>query len=569
MKKYIFLFLATAFQQAFSQTIIIKNVTLIDVKTGKAIPAQSVVIHNERIEMIGAVKKIKEPANAVVIDGSGKFLMPGMTDAHIHFFQSGGLYTRPDVVDLRKKMPYEKEKAFGLNNAADYMHRYLRLGITSVIDVGGPFANFTIRDSVTKTTIAPNVLVTGPLFSIVEDDYFGEDKPIEKVTSEKEVDALFAKMLPYKPDFIKIWYIADNVNPPKTNFPLVKYIADQTHKNSLKLTVHATELLTAQLAVEAGADILVHSVSDEVIPDEFVKILKDQKITYIPTLIVGTNYFKALSGNLPHHQQDLAWANSFAYGSLTDPEAMDTTTMPPVLKMLRKIGVPPSKNKADSIAAINLVKLAKAGVNIASGTDAGNISTMHASSFIQELEAMQKAGLTNAEILKASTINAAIGFGKEQQWGSIEKGKMADMILLEKNPLESLQHLNSINSVFKNGKMMNIDSIVVESPEAIVQRQLNAYNARNIDAFMDTYADDIELYDFPGKLSSKGKEEMRKDYADFFKNVNNLYCEIENRIVIGNKIIDKEKVRAGKRTFHAVAVYEVEKGKIKRVTFIR
>ncbi|HKO81222.1 MAG TPA: amidohydrolase family protein [Chitinophagaceae bacterium] len=569
MKKYIFLFLATAFQQAFSQTIIIKNVTLIDVKTGKAIPAQSVVIHNERIEMIGAVKKIKEPANAVVIDGSGKFLMPGMTDAHIHFFQSGGLYTRPDVVDLRKKMPYEKEKAFGLNNAADYMHRYLRLGITSVIDVGGPFANFTIRDSVTKTTIAPNVLVTGPLFSIVEDDYFGEDKPIEKVTSEKEVDALFAKMLPYKPDFIKIWYIADNVNPPKTNFPLVKYIADQTHKNSLKLTVHATELLTAQLAVEAGADILVHSVSDEVIPDEFVKILKDQKITYIPTLIVGTNYFKALSGNLPHHQQDLAWANSFAYGSLTDPEAMDTTTMPPVLKMLRKIGVPHSKNKADSIAAINLVKLAKAGVNIASGTDAGNISTMHASSFIQELEAMQKAGLTNAEILKASTINAAIGFGKEQQWGSIEKGKMADMILLEKNPLESLQHLNSINSVFKNGKMMNIDSIVVESPEAIVQRQLNAYNARNIDAFMDTYADDIELYDFPGKLSSKGKEEMRKDYADFFKNVNNLYCEIENRIVIGNKIIDKEKVRAGKRTFHAVAVYEVEKGKIKRVTFIR
>ena len=116
---------------------------------------------------------------------------------------------------------------------------------------------------------------------------------------------------------------------------------------------------------------------------------------------------------------------------------------------------------------------------------------------------------------------------------------------------------------------MNIDSLVVESPEAIVQRQLNAYNARNIDAFMDTYADDIELYDFPGKLSSEGKEEMRKDYADFFKNVNNLYCEIENRIVIGNKIIDKEKVRAGKRTFHAVAVYEVERGKIKRVTFIR
>src|SRR5688572_14809412 len=203
MKKYICIFFAGIIcQQLFGQTSIIKNVTIIDVKTGKALPGQSVVINKERIEAIGPAKKIKDPINAVVIDGTGKFLMPGMIDAHIHFFQSGSLYTRPDVVDLRKKMPYEKEKEFGLNNAADYMHRYLRLGITSVIDVGGPFANFTIRDSIAETAIAPNVLVTGPLFSIVENDYFGEDKPIEKITSEKEADALFAKMLPYKPDFI-------------------------------------------------------------------------------------------------------------------------------------------------------------------------------------------------------------------------------------------------------------------------------------------------------------------------------------------------------------------------------
>jgi imidazolonepropionase-like amidohydrolase len=569
MKKRIcLLFAGIVFHQAFSQMSVVKNVTLIDVKTGKAITGQSVIINDERIETIGPAKKIKDPANAIIIDGTGKFLMPGMTDAHIHFFQSGSLYTRPDAVDLRKKVPYEKEKAFGLNNATDYMHRYLRLGITSVIDIGGPLTNFTIRDSVTKTTVAPNVLITGPLFSIVENDYFGLDKPRVKVTSEKEADVLFAKLLPYKPDFIKIWYIANDANPAKKNFPLVKYIAEQTHKNGLKLTVHATELQTAQLAIEAGADILVHSVFDEVIPDEFVKILRDKKITYIPTLLVMSGYLYTLSGKLPHHPQDLAWANPFAYGSLTDPEAMDTASMPPNLKMRRKMGVPPIKNKMDSISYINLLKLQKGGVNIATGTDAGNIGTMHASSYIQELEAMQKAGLTNAEILKASTINAAIGFGKEQQWGSIEKGKIADLVLLDKNPLESLQHLNSIVAVFKSGKMMSADTIVSESPETIVQRQVNAYNARNIDAFMDTYADDIELYNFPGKLSSKGKDEMKKSYEDFFKNVTNLYCEIENRIVIGNKIIDKEKVRAGKNINHAVAVYEIESGKIKKVTFI-
>ena len=570
MKKYNCLVIAVLFfQHVISQVSIIKNVTIIDVKTGKALPGQSVIINNERIEAIGPAKKLKDPANAMVIDGAGKFLMPGMIDAHIHFFQSGSLYTRPDAVDLRKKVPYEKEKAFGLNNATDYMHRYLRLGITSVIDVGGPLANFTIRDSIAKTTNAPNVLVTGPLFSIVENDYFGQDKPIEKVTSEKEADALFAKMLPYKPNFIKIWYIADAANPPEKNFPLVKYIAEQTHKHNLKLTVHATELKTAQLAVEAGADILVHSIIDETIPDEFAKTLRDKKITYIPTLIVFANYYKAFSGNLPHHPQDLAWANPFAYGSLTDPESMDTANMPSNLKRLRKSSFPPALKKVDSTAAINLAKLAKAGVNIVTGTDAGNIGTFHASSYIQELEAMQKAGLTNAEILKASTISGAIGFGKEQQWGSIEKGKIADLLLLNKNPLDSLQHLNSIAVVLKNGKMLHVDTIVSESPEAIVQRQVNAYNARNIDAFLDTYADAIELYDFHSNSPDKGKETMRKNYGEMFKQTPNLYCEIEKRIVIGNKIIDKEKVRAGKEIVHAVAVYEVEKGKIKKVTFIQ
>ena len=99
------------FQHVNSQVSIIKDVTIIDVKKGKALPGQSVIINNERIEAIGPAKKLKEPANAMVIDGAGKFLMPGMIDAHIHFFQSGSLYTRPDAVDLRKKSALRKRKS--------------------------------------------------------------------------------------------------------------------------------------------------------------------------------------------------------------------------------------------------------------------------------------------------------------------------------------------------------------------------------------------------------------------------------------------------------------------------
>jgi len=552
-----------------AQHTIISNVNLVDVKKGKVLAGQTIVLNGEKIEQVVPAAKLKTITGAQIIDGSGKYLMPGMTDAHIHFFQSGGLYTRPDVVDLRSKWPYEKEKAFGINNATDYLGRYLRLGITTVFDIGGPMANFIIRDSIGKTIAAPNILVTGPLFSMVDRDQFGDDKPIIKITNNEEADALFKKMLPHKPDFIKIWYIASPALPAEKNFELVKYIAGKTHESGLKLAVHATQLKTAELAIEAGADILVHSIDDEIVPDDFSKKLKEKNITYIPTLIVSNGYFKALSGKLDNHPQDLAWANAFAYGSLTDPEAMAEVEMPALLKTIRKTEFPDRIRTTDSIRAVNLLKLYKTGVNIASGTDAGNIGTFHASSFIQELEAMKSTGLSVPEIIKASTINPAIGFGKEHLWGSIEKGKLADLLLLKKNPLESLQNLNSIELVFKNGKALAPDSIVKESPEAIVQRQLNAYNARNIDAFMDTYSDDVELYDFPNTMTQKGKENMRKGYEGFFKNVPNLYCKIEKRIVIGNKVIDHEKVRAGTRTLNAVAVYEVENGKIKKVTFIK
>ncbi|MCL6265531.1 nuclear transport factor 2 family protein [Flagellimonas myxillae] len=105
--------------------------------------------------------------------------------------------------------------------------------------------------------------------------------------------------------------------------------------------------------------------------------------------------------------------------------------------------------------------------------------------------------------------------------------------------------------------------------ESIVQTQLDAYNARNIDAFMATYSDDVQLYNFPNKLSQGNRSKMKEAYQNFFKANPNLHCEIKNRIVIGNKVIDEELVTLKDSQIRAVAVYEVEDGKISRVTFIR
>ena len=105
--------------------------------------------------------------------------------------------------------------------------------------------------------------------------------------------------------------------------------------------------------------------------------------------------------------------------------------------------------------------------------------------------------------------------------------------------------------------------------EAVVQSQLDAYNARDIDAFMTTYSDNIELFNFPNKLFQKGASKMTASYGKFFDSTPDLRCEIKNRIVIGNKVIDEEFVTVNGSNFSAVAIYEVENGKIAKVTFIK
>ncbi|OZV68077.1 nuclear transport factor 2 family protein [Winogradskyella aurantia] len=105
--------------------------------------------------------------------------------------------------------------------------------------------------------------------------------------------------------------------------------------------------------------------------------------------------------------------------------------------------------------------------------------------------------------------------------------------------------------------------------EAIVQQQLEAYNQRDIEGFMATYADDITLYNYPNQLTAQGKDQMRTAYTNLFKNAPDLNAIIKNRIVIGNKVIDEEEVRVNGKTLRAVAIYEIENGLIKKVTFIQ
>ena len=578
MNKYaLAIALLTSFSSLFAQTYI-TNVTIADVEQKKLVPNQTVVITDDLISDIQKSKKIQIPKNANIINGNGKYLIPGLVDAHIHFFQNGGLYTRPDVIDLRKYMSYEEEMTYAKQDMENKLRRYLKNGITTVIDVGSTLYYLKERKKYTDKAFSPSIFITGPLLTTYQPEVFsnlGENEPF--ILTENIEDGIngVQKQLPYQTDFIKIWYIAgaDGLSieeSARKNLPIVKAIIDEAHKHNLKVAVHATQRITAQLAVENGADFLVHSIDDEILKDAFVKLMKKNKTILSPTLTVSSGYMNTFGQKLEMSEYELKKSDPYQMGTLLDLKHISDSALAENLKKYaNSASVISAANLEDSICKANLKILSDAGVLIATGTDAGNIGTLHTSSYLDELLAMQDSGMNSWQILQASTINGAKIFNTEKEFGSVTKGKLANLVLLDANPIEEVENLTKVNLVINKGVVFNPDEMLQDTPEDLAQRQLNAYNFRNIDAFLEPYHDEVEVYDFPDKLIYKGKEAMRIGYTQMFENVSNLHCELVNRIVEGNVVIDQELVQYGEEMIKATAIYHIEEGKIKKVYFVR
>lgn len=560
----------------YSQTYV-TNVTIADVENQKLVANQTVVITKDLISDIQANKKIKPPVNATVIDGNGKYLLPGLTDAHVHFFQNGGLYTRPDVIDLRKYQPHHDELNYSHQNMENVLYRYLQTGITNVIDVGATYSLLKQRETFKNNNKTPSIYMTGPLLTTYEPAVYEnleDDEPFSMVKTIEEGIKMVQEQLPYHPDFIKIWYIvgADGLEKEasaRKNLPIIKAIIEEAHKNNLKVAIHASQRITAQLAVENGCDFLVHSVDDEILKDDFVQLMKKNKTILCPTLIVYNGYTSTFGQNIQMSNYELQKADPYQLGSLLDLKHLSDTLL--VNKYKNGTNSKASVNsikKQNSTMMTNLKILSDAGVLIATGTDAGNIGTLHASSYLAELQAMSNSGMSNWQIIEASTINGAKILDKENEFGTVSIGKKANLILLNANPIDNIENLTKINTVINQGIVFNPDELLKVTPEDLAQRQLNAYNFRNIDAFLEPYAEDVEVYSYPDKLLYTGKETMREQYAGMFENTPNLHCELKERIVQGNIVIDKERVRFGNKTIEAVAIYHIENNKIKKVYFI-
>ena len=448
---------------AHAEKISLVGATVINPAAGKVMPNATVVIDGDKIERVSMGKQ-SAAALGKQIDCAGKFILPGYIDTHVHFFQSGDLFTRPDVVDLNSVRSYKDEVAWVKGHVNDVFERYLRSGITSVVDVGGPFWNFTVRHLAMATLKAPRVAVAGPLISSVSRQPLDlGDPPIVKIDNPEQAREFVRKLAAQNPDLVKIWYIVDKDHPVDAFRPTVRATVEESHARKIRVAVHATELETARAAVEEGADILVHSVVDKPVDDAFVKLLKDRHIILCPTLVVFERYGRTFANKLNLTPEEKAWGNPEVIATL-DVTKIPQDKLPDRIKtaLAKPEEALDRIKKTYDVALKNLKTLEDAGVTIAAGTDAGNIGTIHGPALFREFQLMKEAGLTPMQILQCATANAAKLFGGETgaHIGKIDNGNFADLVILNSSPVDDIAHASDIDSVMKNGVIYRPEDLV-------------------------------------------------------------------------------------------------------------
>jgi imidazolonepropionase-like amidohydrolase len=438
---------------------VLKGATMYD-GNGNITQNSIIVIKDGILQSIGS-EGLEIPSNSNEIDLTGKFITPGLVDAHVHFSQTGFYDGRPDALDLRDTINFIGLQSYLKENPERYYEAYLRSGVTAVYDVGGFEWSIELQKDAENNLNAPHVAAAGPLLSPVSD----ENLATANTPDQKQLINLSS------PDFgrkkvkehtvlgstgIKIWQIALN---DTTFMKSLKAVADEVAIQGNSLIVHATNLDQAKEALKLGAKVLVHSVDDQLVDEEFIKLAKESDAIYCPTIIVMRGYynaFKSLKGNFelldPNNVVDsetknLLQASNRFFKYLPNPEEYEDQLLRLEQYVLR----------LEKIMNENLMLVYKAGIPIAVSTDAGNPGTLHGISIFDEMEAMQRAGVLPGDIIVMATKNGAATMGRLTDFGTLSLGKMADLIILDRDPSGDIANMRSITHVMKGGLLREVD----------------------------------------------------------------------------------------------------------------
>ena len=410
----------------------ITGATLVDVSTGTTVPDAVIVIDGTRIVQTGASAQTPIPENAVRIDASGKFVMPGLADMHNHL-GVGSLGVRP--------------------NPKGNLARLIAVGVTTVFNPSSSKAEFAeLKSSAAQDTSPyPHFFGTGPIIT-VEGDTFGAGVGAPTPRTIAEAQAVVKDLKAAGVDAIKIerddlsW--CSPFRLPLMHLDVLAALIKEAHDQNLRAYVHAPLLDQAKEALRAGADGLMHGIIDKPVDAEFIDLMKRNRAFYVPTL------------SLYEDIADLgAWVrrqSSFDQRKVLPAAIYDAIGSPAAVAQFAAI-FDKARFVKDHLPATraNVRKVADAGIPVVLGTDTGFLGVMLGVSTPLELRLLVDAGLKPAEALRAATIDASRMVGREKDMGLVEKGYLADLLILEANPLENIQDVRRIFRVVKGGVLID------------------------------------------------------------------------------------------------------------------
>jgi len=429
----------------------IVGATLVDGSGGAAVPNAVVVMREGRIACAGPRARCPVPSDVDTVSATGKWLIPGLIDAHVHFSQTGWVDGRPDALDLRDRHPYDAVEAELHARPERFFRSYLCSGVTSVFDVGGYPWTLELQERTARSSAAPRVRAAGSLLSTID---FWLNLPDQRqfiyMADEGTVRQAVRAHKTWGAAAIKVWYIMPP-QPPDTArvSALVRAAGDEARKVGLPLIVHATGLWEAKDALRAGARVLVHSVWSAPVDDEFLTLARRQSTIYVPTLMVPDGYRQVAARHFAGERQPLACVDP-----ATRAKALATDTVAPAQRPTSAALEERTARTARSFAQAqaNLKRVYDAGIPVALGTDAGNPLTLHGASVFMELEAMQASGLAPRDVLVAATANAARALGLDST-GTVTGGAAADLVVLDADPLADIRNVRRIALVVRRGEV--------------------------------------------------------------------------------------------------------------------
>jgi imidazolonepropionase-like amidohydrolase len=410
-----------------SSSLVFNHVTVIDMTGSHPKPDMTIVIQGDRIVAIGKSAKSRIPKDARVIDATGKFLFPGLWDMHVHFGNED----------------FDKNYSLRL---------YLANGVTGIrLMDGDPAYHLWRKEAEGGALSAPLMFISSQMIGSGDRSYLSEARVREEVRNAKMEGA----------DFIKV----------HDNFLNESYFAliDEAKRVKLFVAGHVPTSIKAAEASEAGQRSIEHSTGlDEAKADtkkaeELIAVFKKNHTWLCPTLIMRWSYAvlddpsRANDPRLKYVKP--RWKNGWLN------QTNDTPKMPSSEWEQRKETV----RKEKSLVA----KMARSGIGILAGTDHVSPYIFAGFSLHDELAILVEAGLTPMQALQAATINPAKFLNKLDSLGTIEKGKRADLVLLDANPLENIRNTQRINAVVANGRYFSKEALqqILAEVEAAVKKK--------------------------------------------------------------------------------------------------